>query len=228
MAEDTGFIVLYRSLLKWEWYDDSNTMRLFVHLLLLANHADKKWHGTTVERGQVVTSIGHLSRDLKITKQSIRTSLEHLKSTGEITIQATNKYSLVTVANYGVYQDVNEKSTRKVTRKATFNQQSTNNQLTTNNNDNNENNINNIGESCFQSEVEKAMASFIDCRMKLKKPMTERAIDLAWEKLRSLSTDENEQIQIINQSILRGWSGLFPIKQTEVTKTDSKVIYRDL
>jgi hypothetical protein len=33
-----GYIKLYRSLLKWEWYDDSNVFRVFMHLLLTANY----------------------------------------------------------------------------------------------------------------------------------------------------------------------------------------------
>lgn len=32
-----GFILLHRSILRWEWYGDLNTARLFIHLLLTVN-----------------------------------------------------------------------------------------------------------------------------------------------------------------------------------------------
>lgn len=51
-----GYIKIWRSLLDWEWYDDANTLRVFLHLLLTANHEDGEWHGMIIRRGQVVTS----------------------------------------------------------------------------------------------------------------------------------------------------------------------------
>ena len=33
-----GFILLHRSMLRWEWYGDGNTARLFIHLLLTVNY----------------------------------------------------------------------------------------------------------------------------------------------------------------------------------------------
>ena len=38
-----GYIKLHRSIMDWRWYDDPNTFRMFVHLLLKANHAAKDW-----------------------------------------------------------------------------------------------------------------------------------------------------------------------------------------
>ena len=123
---DTGWISLYRKFMEWEWYTDANTMRLFLHLLLKANHQDGNWQGKTIKRGQVVTGRKSLSNELKISEQAIRTSLNKLKITNEITIETTNKFSIITIVKYDVYQD---------------NQKESNQQLTTNNNNNNNNNI---------------------------------------------------------------------------------------
>ena len=43
--------------------------------------------------------------------------------------------------------------------------------------------------------------------------MTERAIQLLITKLNKLAPDINTQIEIINQSILNGWQGIFPLNQ---------------
>ena len=38
-----GFIKIYRQLLEWEWYTDTNTKVLFLHCLLKANFKTKKY-----------------------------------------------------------------------------------------------------------------------------------------------------------------------------------------
>lgn len=131
---NNGYISLHRKILNWEWYKDLNTKCVFIHLLLVANHKDNKWMGINIPRGSLITSIKHLSESNGISTMSIRTSLARLKSTNEITIKTTNKYSLITIKNYNSYQ--------QLTSKLTNEQQTTNKQLTTNNNDNNDNNDN--------------------------------------------------------------------------------------
>ena len=61
-------------------------------------------------------------------------------------------------------------------------------------------------------EVREAMGDFIENRKKLRKPMTDRAIELAVKTLHELSPSPQERVAIINQSIERGWGGLFPLK----------------
>lgn len=104
MPEKSTFIKLNRKILKWRWYQDANTFRVFVHLLLLANVTDRDFEKVTIRRGQLVTSVAHLSRDLKISVKSIRTALKHLKSTNEVAIKTTSKYSIITINNYNKYQ----------------------------------------------------------------------------------------------------------------------------
>ena len=131
---DSGWIKLHRKFLKWEWYTDANTKSVFLHLLLNANYEERKWRGKTIEVGEVVTSVKSLSRELKLTTQQTRTALERLKSTNEITIKTTNKYSVIKVCNYGIYQDleVEEQQTKQQSRQQTSNKQVTNKQQTNN------------------------------------------------------------------------------------------------
>ena len=44
---ENGFIMLPRSITNWQWYDEPNTMRIFLHLLLTANYTDRSWHGVS-------------------------------------------------------------------------------------------------------------------------------------------------------------------------------------
>lgn len=127
MYENNGFIVINRKMLKWEWYQDTNVVRLFIHLLLIANWEDKQWQGIEVKRGQVVTSRKHLAKDTGLSEQQVRTSLDKLISTNEITKIATNKYTVITVNNYNKYQDYNKQSNQQITN----NQPTNNQQITT-------------------------------------------------------------------------------------------------
>ncbi len=125
-----GFIKLHRKLTEWEWYDDPNTFRLFIHLLLKANYKDKKWHGITVKRGSFITGYDKLTSELNLSKQQIRTSITKLKSTGEITYQSTHQYSVATIVNYDVHQDREKVATHQVTPKATPYQHTSNTRAT--------------------------------------------------------------------------------------------------
>ena len=127
MNENNGFIVLSKKMLKWGWYQDNNTKVLFIHLLLIANWEEKKWQEIKIKRGQVVTSINHLAQQTNLTVQQVRTSLNKLISTNEITKTSTNKYTLITIKNYKKYQDYNKEENKRITNE----QQTNNNQITT-------------------------------------------------------------------------------------------------
>lgn len=127
-------------MLEWEWYSDVNTTRLFIHCLLKANHKEKKWQGKVIPRGSFITGRSVLAEETGLTEQQIRTAITKLKSTNNITIKATNKFSLVTLVNYDSYQDNRAESTNKTTNNTPNGQPTNNQQVTTTNNDNNENN----------------------------------------------------------------------------------------
>lgn len=122
-------------MIDWEWYQDIVVFRVFVHLLLNANHKDKKWRGVRVMPGQRITSLAKLSKELGIKVQPIRTAINKLKSTGEITTKTTNKYTIITILNWNYYQIATSDITNE--------QQTTNKQLTTNKNDKKEKNVEN-------------------------------------------------------------------------------------
>ena len=86
-----GWIKLHRKMINWEWYNDINVKVVFLHLLLTANHEDKKWQGIEIKRGQKITSLSHLAEETKLSVKQIRNVLNKLKSTGEITSKGTNK-----------------------------------------------------------------------------------------------------------------------------------------
>lgn len=124
-----GWIKLHRKFLDWEWYNDNNTKIVFLHLLLTANHKEKKWQGITIKRGQKLTSLQHLAEETNLTVRQTRTALSKLKTTNELTIKTTSKYTLITIEKYSDYQDIeneNDKQNDKQNDKRATNKRQTN------------------------------------------------------------------------------------------------------
>lgn len=69
-------------------------------------------------------------------------------------------------------------------------------------------------------KLDLAFKDYIKHRKSIKKPMTDRAIELAVSQLEKLSGGDNDvAIEIINQSILNGWQGLFELKKNTGKQT---------
>lgn len=74
-------------------------------------------------------------------------------------------------------------------------------------------------------ELNRAFSDYVTMRKSIRKPMTERAIELAMKNLEKLAAvpvdghgyamDHDLAIQILNQSIMNSWLGLFPLKDTQ-------------
>jgi len=119
---DNGWICMHRKILDWEWYGDSKMFHLFFHLCASANYEDSQWKGRVVKKGQLITGRKKLSSETGISEWSVRTCLGRLVKSGEITIQLTGKFSVITICNYNKYQDqyhadpqtTHHKPTRKV------------------------------------------------------------------------------------------------------------------
>jgi len=120
----SGWIKIHRSILDWEWYEDTNTFRLFIHLILKANHKDKNYKGKLIKRGCLVTGRDLLSVETGLSVRQIRTCLERLKSTNEIAIKTGSKGTEIQIVKYEEYQLATSETTNK---RPTNDQQTTTN-----------------------------------------------------------------------------------------------------
>lgn len=74
--------------------------------------------------------------------------------------------------------------------------------------------------------LNEAIKDFVDHRKKLRKPMTDRAIELFIKRLETLCPDNSSgQVELIQTAIERGWQTVYPSKEThaEPKKTNSKL-----
>jgi hypothetical protein len=154
---DKGWVKLHRQFLDWEWYDEPNCVRVFLHCLLKANHKDKKYRGNVIKRGTFVTSLEIISLELNLTIQQIRTVFSKLESTGEINRQSNRRGTIISICNYNNYQDEEKNNNRQNNSKITGKQQATNRKVTGTKNEKNEKNEKNIEPTI--SEVEEYFKS---------------------------------------------------------------------
>ena len=154
-----GYIKLFRQIVDWEWYDDIPTCRLFIHLLLKVNHADRNWQGKKIERGSCITSFASLSTETKLSVEQIKRALKNLQKTGEIKKISTNQNTLIIVTKYDDYQCFTNADNKQTTNEQqtdnmqkTNGKQTDNKRTTTNKNEKNDKNIKNNSLYCYSDE----------------------------------------------------------------------------
>lgn len=101
---ENGYVKIYRSLTKWEWYDDPITKSVFLHLLLTVSISDDKWHGVEIKRGSRVASYETLARELNLSVKQIRTAIKHLERAGNVARSVYPKFTVISVKNYDKFQ----------------------------------------------------------------------------------------------------------------------------
>lgn len=196
----SGWIKVHRQILEWEWYSDNNCFRLFIHLLLKANHKERRFKGIELQIGSIVTSRDLLSKETGLTGQQIRTALNKLISTNEITSISSSQGTIIQVVNYEKYQV----STNEIT-----NEQPTSNQrVTTNKNVKNKEEKNNTF-SFYDSMVsfgfeEQLVKDWLQVRKVKKATNTETAFN---GFIREVNKNENSPNFILKNCVERNWSG---------------------
>ena len=100
---ENGFIKLSRRVMLAWWYKELATAKLFIHMLMSANYADRMWNEILVLRGSLVSSIRSLSSETGLSERQVRTALIHLEDKGEIKKEPSRKYTIFTITRYDFY-----------------------------------------------------------------------------------------------------------------------------
>ena len=108
-----GYIKLHRKITSWGWYTDVPVRVVFEHLLLTANWKPGEFRGHQLAPGDTVIGRKALAAQTGLTEDQVRRALDKLEHTGEITRKATNKFTVVTLANWALYQSEDETSPNK-------------------------------------------------------------------------------------------------------------------
>ncbi|WP_206154634.1 hypothetical protein ACUH7Y_09465 [Clostridium beijerinckii] len=228
MAEG-GWIKLHRCIRSnWIWNEKPFSRgQAFLDLLLTVNHEDKKiiFNGTLTEikRGSGITSLRKLSEKWGWSKNKVKHFLDQLQLDEMLFYKSDTKKTLITIENYSIYQgrDLEKGQQEDTNEPPKENKKETDGKQKDTNKNDKESNKNEkkdkkyivISEFTKNKELIQTIIDFMKMRDKLKKPMTDRALELMLKKLQGLSEVEEIQIKILENSIENCWQGIFPLKE---------------
>lgn len=137
-----GWISVHRELLDRPIWKQSTPEQktILITLLLMADHEGNEWeyHGQKykTQPGQFVTSLPSIVEECGkgVTIQNVRTALKRFEKLEFLTDKSTKQNRLITIVNWGLYQDKSTRDNRQSNSQLTDDQQTPNSQLTANNN----------------------------------------------------------------------------------------------
>lgn len=232
----SGYIKLHRSILRWEWHTDPNTLSLFIHCLALANFQDTKWRGIEIPRGSFIGSIASLAEKTGLSEKQVRTSLKRLKAAGNLASQSTNRYTIYKVENYDMYQAEGkpEGSLRASKGQARGKQGATAEERKERQEGKEEKQKEKKKKEKFEPKrmiedytqdpsLREALLDFLDFRKSAKAAVsTKRQMQLLLNKLDQLSHgDHQKKIKIVNRSTENGWKGFFELREEKYGRTST-------
>ena len=227
-----GYIKLWRKTLDAGWLQNHKLWVLWSWCLMKASHKEFDvivgCQSVHLMPGDFIFGLKVASKELRLSIQSIRTLLDFLKNTQNLTIKSTNKFSIISIINWNAYQgEENEINTQT-------NKPLTNNQQTTNNKQECKElkeckEIKNKGIFVLPEWVDRELwEAFLEVRKKIKKPPTEKAKELLIKKLERFK-NKGYNIQELMQNAIEGsWQSFYEPKsggtngnQKHITTTES-------
>jgi len=123
-----GYVKLWRKSLDSGWIRNHKLWAFWTYCLMKATHKEfDAIVGLQIVHlmpGQFVFGLRVASKETGLSIQEIRTILDFLRKAGNLTIKSTNKFSIITIVNWGIYQGDGGNEQQA-------NQQTTNKPLTT-------------------------------------------------------------------------------------------------
>ena len=138
-----------------------------------------------LQPGQFVFGRKKAAQELGMSEQNIRTCIDHLRRLENITIQSTNKYSVITIINWEAYQQDQPAGQPS-------NQPTSNQQLTTNKNEKNERKKNKSTSTGYTNEFEKFWSSY-------PKKVGKGAAFKTWKSLNGTRPEVDEIVRVIEK-----------------------------
>ena len=192
---------------------------VMINCMLLANHEGKSWEWKgelfKCEPGQFVTSLEKLKKVCAddVTYQNARTAIKKLEKWCFLTNESTKTGRLITIVNWGKYQDRDIETNKDANRQLTDSQQTANRQLTTNKND-----IRTIknDKEYIVSNPEKIYASLSGDW----KPLFQDYIKIYQSKNKTGKIADNRHYRLLNElyNIFRAMSFKFDNQEYKLTK----------
>ena len=206
---NSGYIKIWRKSIENGWLQNSKLWAFWCYCLIRASHKEITvtigLQRVELKPGQFIFGRIRASKDLKINTSSIYRIVKFLVSNGNITVKSNNKFSIITVMNWGIYQGDKTSNEHQANIKRTSSEHKQECKALKNK----------------DKKIKKEKPEWLDLdlfdefkkmRLKIKRPMTEYAEERAISKIKSLMDEGYKQSDIINQSIDSNWKSFYPVK----------------
>jgi len=170
--------------------------KYFAELYGVSEKTISCWTAKLAEQGYIEVRVIRNSQNA-ILRRNITLKVLHTPSYKNVTTPLQK-------CNYPSYKNVTENNTSKNNKKVSKAQSKPV-----------ENFDSIIQKSTESTELREALVEFVKFRKLIKKPMTNKALELIIAKLNKLGASDRERVAIVNQSIERGWAGVFSLKDEE-------------
>jgi len=212
-----GAILIARQIIESEIFvwKPAIWLKIWVYILAKVNWKD----GKKLKRGQGYFKYEWIMDATGATKDQVKHCIEYLKHEQMCATQKATRGMVVTVLKYEEYQDIDRyrshteshlKATQKPHRSHTISKEREEGE------EREKENKGIFPEWVPQEEFEE----YRKMRIKIKKPMTDKAVELAIKKLEELNLDGYDPKEILEQSILNSWQGLFPLRDLKPGRVD--------
>lgn len=115
MREPSTWIKLDRNILEWRWFKNGNVLKVFLYLLVHASRVDREEGSVFIGRGELIATQAQISEGTGLSRQEVRTSLENLTSTKDITKEKRAGKVVISIPRYDAYQRSNQNSNHSST-----------------------------------------------------------------------------------------------------------------
>lgn len=115
-----GWVKLHRKILHSAIFQNEKLLKIFIYFLAKSSHKTNEVRvgrqKIELKPGQLIFGRKKAASELDMKESTVRDYLKMLEEDGVISIKSTNKYSVITVDNWGLYQSTSEEYDNKSPR----------------------------------------------------------------------------------------------------------------
>lgn len=240
--QNKSYVILSRMIFQSAiWRENPHVLKLFIYLFGNARHQKKakKYPDFELKRGEILTSLSKLAEENEYmeggrvrlwSRAKVGRMLEVLEEKGYITKLSDTYGTHISICNYEQYQNPKHYKADSVETLPDSDETGV-----IRDRDGSENNIKkekkdkkgkkdtwSLPKSLFENlseeyciAVDIAWEGFVEMRIKIKKPMTDRAKDLKVKKLLTMKVAGEDIVDILNNSTSNNWTDLYPSKENQ-------------
>ena len=223
-----GWIKMHRCIINSSFYKNADMMRVWIHLLIIANHKDTetfvKCKKIKVKAGSTIATRATISSQLGISESKIQRILKVLEEEGNIEQQTNSKFRVISITNWEKYQT----DEQQMNNKRTTNEQQMNTDKNVKNVKNEKNNKasknkNVVGHIKKPEHIEQELwEDFLEGRRmafvrdgKNETDFTERALKLLQTEARKAGFTDAEAMEYVAQHQYRGFKAEYVRKKQD-------------